>query len=116
MGFRLKVRDWIRDWPRTQSSSAASQSGLSVATKGGTLVGLKQPISAPRLVLLVVEDRGARVRGARSSNCVGASARGVARRNGSRREAAKRSGHMVLEFGWEVQKRKIGIEKVSEKG
>ena len=96
--FRLNVRDVSREWPRTQTSRAASQSGLLVEMKAGVLVGLKQPILTPRVVRLVVGDRGAVVRGERLSGCDDeARVRGVAMTSGSRREAKKGRGYIFLE-------------------
>ena len=97
VAFRLNVRDAIREWPRTQASRAASQSGLLVEMKAGVLVGLKQPILTPRSVRLVVGDRGAVVRGETLSGCDGARVRGVAMTSGSRREAKKGRGYIFLE-------------------
>ena len=103
VAFRLNVRDWISEWLRTQASRAASQSGLLVEMKGGVLVGLKQPTSAPRVVRLVAGDRGAVVRGERLSGCDGARVRGVAMTSGSREEAKNGRGYIVLEDRQEMQ-------------
>lgn len=97
-GFRPNVRIWIRDWPRTQVSRAVSQSGLLVERKGGVLVGLKQPIGAERLVLvLVVGDRGMRSRVAKASDCNGVGVRAVVRVKGGRRVVSKKKGCIVDE-------------------
>ena len=95
------MRGWTSDCPRTQESRAASQSGLLVAMNGGILVCLKQPISAPRAVVLVV---GAMVRVFRLNDWVEAIVRGLAKTIGSRREADRGRRCIVLE----MQKAEIG--------
>ena len=82
----------MSDCPRTQSSRASSQSALLVAMKGGILVFLKQPISAPRLVALVVGGGEVDVRGFRVNSCAGETARRVAKTEGSGRENSKNRG------------------------
>ena len=82
----------MSDCPRTQLSRASSQSDLLVEMKGGNLVFLKQPISALRLVVLVVGGGEVDVRGVRVSSCAGEGVRGVAKTDGRRRENIKIRG------------------------
>ena len=70
--------------------------------RGRTSVCLKQPISTPRLILLIF--RGAKVRGFRLSNCAGADVRGVAMTSGSTREANKERTCIALECRPQMQK------------